>query len=129
MNWPKWTTTNTPCSRKCWTTWACGRNSAAQCLRWSSLPSSRSVDEHGVVRRLWRNLDGERLDGSTGDHCPGVRRALRDDDDRAGLELLALIADPHRTRALYDVLDLVGVGMHVLLHVARLNLQRCIVGG
>src|SRR3954451_24280845 len=94
----------------------------------SSVSSSRSLDEHGIVRRLWRNLYRERLDGSAADHCPRVRRALRDDDDRAGLELLALIAHPHRTRSLYDVLDLVGLRMNVLLHVARLHLQRRIVG-
>src|SRR5471032_3108151 len=63
-----------------------------------------SVDEDGVVLGLRRDLDRDGLHRPVADDAARVRRALGDDDQRAGLELPALVAQPNAAAALDDVL-------------------------
>ena len=53
-----------------------------------------------------------------------MRGALRDDDEVAWLDLDFLVAEPDRAGAFENVLDLVGVGMHVLADIAVLDRNR-----
>ena len=60
---------------------------------------------------------------------PPCGGALRDHDEIARLHLHFLVAEPDRAGAVEDVLDLVGVGMHVLGDIAVLDRDGHAVGG
>jgi tetratricopeptide (TPR) repeat protein len=86
------------------------------------------VDEYDITRGLWRNLDRNGFDRTIAHDTAGMRRALRNDDERSRLEFLALRAEPNRAAAFHDVLNLIGLGVRVLPDVAGLNRDGGIVG-
>src|SRR6478609_8066183 len=99
--------------------WCGGRRWMGAVNRWGPAPkrepgSERSIQQLGVVRRLRRCLDRDRLDLSADRFCAAMCCPLGDDDEVAGLHRDLFVTEPDRTGALQNVLDLVGVGMHVL---------------
>src|SRR5215471_6879263 len=94
---------------------------------WARPRRPPSIDEHGVIWRLGRDLYCVRLHWPAGDDLSLVCCAVRDDDERARLEVLALVAKPHRAASFDDVLDFVGLRMDVLADVAGLNRDRGVV--
>src|SRR5215472_16105486 len=94
---------------------------------WAAPRRPPSVDEHGVIWRLGWDLYRERLHWPAANDLSLVCRAHRDDDERARLEVLALVAKPHRAASFDDVLDFVGLRMDVLADVAGLNRDRGVV--
>src|SRR3982074_3329927 len=82
---------------------------------------SPSVQKLDVVRRLRRGLYRDRLDGAAIGLGAAMRRALRNDDKVALLDLHFLVAKPDRALAFEDVLDLVGVGMQMFWRAAVLD--------
>src|ERR1700752_2220229 len=89
----------------------------ASLLAMTALPS---VQQLHIIRRLRRRLDRDRLDGTATGLGAGMRRALGDDDEIARLHRHFLLAEPDRAGALEDVLDLMGIGVHVLWRAAVL---------
>src|SRR5665647_1957138 len=72
-----------------------------------------SVQHLDIIRRLRRRLDGDGFQRTSIGLGAAMRGAVGDDDEVAGLDLHFLVAEPDRSGAFQDVLDLVGVGMHV----------------
>src|ERR1700724_4735815 len=66
-----------------------------------------SVQQLGVVRRLRRRLDRNRLEWPAIRLGAAVRGPFGDDDQISRLHLLFLVAEPDRPGALDDVLQLV----------------------
>jgi len=88
-----------------------------------------SVQHLGIIRRLRRGLDRDRLERPAVGLGAAMRGALGNHDEIAGLHCHFLVAEPDRPGAFEDVLDLVGVGMHVLADIAVLDRNRGAVGG
>src|SRR3954470_15821817 len=81
---------------------------------WSAGPGPESRDPGYAVGTL-------RIDVRL---VAAMRRALRDHDEIARLDRYFLVAEPDRSGAFQDELHLVGVGMHVLRHIAVLDRHR-----
>ncbi len=80
-----------------------------------------SIQQLRIIRRLRRRLDRDRLDGAAVGLGAAMWRALRNDDEIAGLHLHFLVAEPDRALAFEDVLNLVGIGVQMLGRAAVLD--------